>query len=113
MFRLSSLVLGIVIGGVLVFGSHHYHLLRTDDGFFLVPKTESTFSDAYVDIRSFTLKDWAEHRNLATALVKANKQDLMTTSTVNSLEDGLKGAMEGALEGALQGSLDGVKGTVR
>lgn len=86
--------MGMAVGAGLLYASLHYHLVRAADGFHLVPKTNSQLSNTYVDIREFTFRDWADHSDLAAALVKADRGDLV----------------EGAASGALQKGIDNLLG---
>ena len=64
MFRqLSTFILGIVVGGALVFFGQRYHVLRTDRGLETVPKLSSGFNDTYVDVRQFQAADWEPIRS--------------------------------------------------
>ena len=77
MHRLSYLLLGAILGGGGVFCAQNYHVVRSDEGYHAVPKISATFKEAYVDIRGFGVADWAEHRALAVAIVKAKKDHLI------------------------------------
>lgn len=94
MGRLGSLLLGMVLGAGLVFGALRYHTVRAADGFHFVPKADTTFADAYVDIRQFSPADWDEHRSLALALIKANKEALIADSAVHSLRSSIRSALD-------------------
>ncbi len=99
MGRLSTFVFGVIVGVVLTFGSQRYHVVRASDGFHLVPKLSASFSQAYVDVRSFGIADWAEHRGLAGAIIRAKKDHLLKGSATDQLRDGLHDAVD-ALTGA-------------
>lgn len=94
MKRIKYLVLGIVLGGAAVAGALQYHLLQTTEGMVLVPKTDSTLSDTYVDIRDFGVSEWNEHRNIVDALLKADRQDVLKGSAV----DGIKQSVDNILD---------------
>ena len=94
MGRIGTFVIGAVVGAVLIFGAQRYHLLRADDGFYVVPKLSATFEQAYVDVREFGVTDWVEHRELAAAIVKAKKDHLFQDSAADSFRDGLKNALD-------------------
>ena len=36
--RFGSFLTGVIVGGILVFGSQRYHVLRAEDGIHFVPK---------------------------------------------------------------------------
>lgn len=93
---MSRFFFGMITGAVLMYGSMHYHLVRGDDGFFLVPKISNNLQDVYVDIREFTLEDWKDHKPLAAAIMKSNRSEVLSDSAlsgfrndVHSLVDGL------------------------
>jgi hypothetical protein len=94
MSRLGALVLGVLVGAAGVYGLLHYHVLRTADGYELVPKLSTTFSDTYVDTRQFGVSDWMEHKELAQAVMKADKQDLFKDATIGSLEGGISDMLD-------------------
>ena len=95
MSRIGALVLGILVGAVGVYGSLHYHVLRTDTGYEFVPKNATTFTDTYVDTRQFGIGDWMEHKELMQAVVTAKKEHLFKDSTIGSLKDGLNDMIDG------------------
>lgn len=84
---IKYLLLGIVLGGATVAGALQYHLLNTVEGLVLVPKTNSTLSDTYVDIRSFGVSEWNEHRQVVDAILKADRQDILSDSAVEGFKD--------------------------
>ena len=94
MSRVSSFLLGAVVGGVLVFGVIKFHVVRANEGFFLVPRIDPALSDAYVDIREFSLTDWSNHRALAAAIIRANKEHLLQDSAGTSFRAGLRSAVD-------------------
>ena len=69
--------------------------VRAADGVHLVPKLTSDFEDIYVDIRTFSISEWKEHRSLAVALVQAEKSDLLKESASDSLQRTIDGVIEG------------------
>ncbi|MGC4006324.1 MAG: hypothetical protein QM811_25665 [Pirellulales bacterium] len=67
------------------------HVVRTNAGFEMVPRTDTGFEDAYVDIRNFSMSDWWNHKTLAADIlthkpalrqdaVQAPLQNLLNTS---------------------------------
>ena len=67
----GSFLTGLVIGGAAVYGSLGWHVLRTDEGFEVVAKTQATFAETYLDVRNYTLSDWASHKSLSADIVQA------------------------------------------
>ena len=86
MRRLMTFFLGMVAGALLLFGAMNYHLVRAYDGVHFVPKVSPKLAAAYVDIRGFTVADWAQHPEIATALMKANQGDLMKNAASETLQ---------------------------
>lgn len=101
--RLGSLLTGAVLGGALVYGALLYHVLRTQDGVELVPKSTATFAETYVDIRTFGVSDWAAHKSLASDIVKAKKEHLFGNAAAHTLQEGLDSVMGQFRENAPSG----------
>jgi hypothetical protein len=95
MGRFHSFLLGVIVGGAAVFGAMKYHIVRADDGLYFVPKITAGFREIYVDIRNYGLEDWNQHRNVALALIQANKSHLLKDSAVNYFRDSVDGALRG------------------
>jgi hypothetical protein len=91
--RLGAFFFGFIAGGIFVLGALKYHVIKAEDGVHLVPKMGATFSETYVDIRSFSPNDWAQHPNLTAAIVRADKAHLMNGAAVDSLFDGVEGLL--------------------
>jgi hypothetical protein len=89
MSRLGTFIFGIVVGGGLIYGALTHHLLHTSSGWELVPKASTTFDDSYLDVRNFTLTDWAEHRELVAAIVAAKKEHILGESAEAGIEQGV------------------------
>ncbi len=83
MSRLSSFVLGMVAGAGLLHGATNYHVVRAADGIHLIAKQPARLSETYVDIRGFSMTDWAAHPQLASALVQASQQNLLGDSAAS------------------------------
>ena len=98
MSRLSSFLLGMVAGAGLLQGATTYHVVRADDGFHLVAKQPARLSETYVDIRAFTMTDWAGHPQLASALVQANQQQLLGDSAAGALQEQSQAVAAGMAE---------------
>ncbi len=89
MSRLSCIVLGILIGAGLVYGALNYHVVRTPEGVEFVPKLAATFDETYVDVRQFSVSDWAEHEQLVRAVVKSGKDHILSNAATRSVQDGI------------------------
>jgi hypothetical protein len=90
MSRLASFFLGMVAGAALLHAAMNYHVLRGPDGLHLVAKQSPRLAETFIDIRSFTMTDWAAHPQLAADLVQANKQSLIGDSAAAALQDNVK-----------------------
>ena len=90
MGRLGSFLVGLLVGGALVYCSLKYHIVRAGDGIHWIPKLSAEFSQTYVDIRAFGREDWAQHQTLAIAITRADKSYLLQDAAV----EGLRSAVE-------------------
>lgn len=84
---MSRFLFGMVCGALLLYTSMHYHLIRGDDGFHLVPKLSQNLSNVYVDIRDYSVADWQDRKIVAAAIVKADKGDLLGDSTMTDVRE--------------------------
>jgi hypothetical protein len=98
MGRFSTLMFGMVLGGAAIYGAFSYHIIKADSGFTLVTKRSASLSETYVDIRSFTLADWAKHPELSADIVAAEKQQLLTPTPQNAVQGAVQGVMQGAVQ---------------
>jgi hypothetical protein len=89
MRRLSTFIFGMVVGGLLIYLALNYHLIHAKDGIHLVPKTSATLAATYVDVRNFGPADWANHQDVALAIYKADRGELMRSITGDTLLNGL------------------------
>ena len=89
MRRLSTFFFGMVAGGLLIYAALNYHLIQAKDGLHLIPKTEATLACTYAYIRDFGPGDWAQHPEIAMALFKADRTDLLESAASSSLQTGL------------------------
>lgn len=94
MRRLSTFLLGAVVGAGLMYGGLKYHLVRANDGLHLVPKLTAELGNTYVDIRHFTWQDWQEHRDLALAMARSGDGELLR----DAADAGLQRLMQSATE---------------
>jgi hypothetical protein len=89
MKRLMTFLCGMIAGAVLLFGALEYHVIRANDGLHLVPKLDAKLAATYVDIRTFTLADWAQHPELAAALIDDDQHELVEGAASDALHKGL------------------------
>lgn len=86
MNRISSFLLGIVVGAVGIIVSENYYVVRSNESFHLVPKIAAKLEMPYRDIRGFTVQDWQNNQALALAIIKSQKQDLLTESGLAGMQ---------------------------
>jgi hypothetical protein len=86
---LGTFLSGAAVGGSLVFGSLSYHFLRTEEGLQMVPKLSATFHETYIDVRNFGATDWARHKTIVAAIVRANKDDIFAETEVDTTHEGV------------------------
>jgi hypothetical protein len=89
MRRISTFIFGMVVGGLLIYVALNFHLIQARDGLHLVPKVDARLAGAYVDIRQFGPGDWAQHPEIAMAIFRAERSDLMETAAGDTLQNGL------------------------
>ncbi len=76
----------MVAGAVLLYAATNYHVVRSGDGIHLIGKRPARLGETFVDIRGFTLADWAARPQLASALVQSNQQRLLGDSAKRGVE---------------------------
>ncbi|MEM6363687.1 MAG: hypothetical protein AAF539_11340 [Planctomycetota bacterium] len=86
---------GMITGATLLYVAMHYHLVRGDEGVYLVPKISNNLSDVYVDIRDFGLSDWQDNKPLAAALMKSDRAELLSDSTLGGFRDNIHDLVDG------------------
>lgn len=77
MRRLLAMSFGVLVGGGIVFAAFQYHVVRTTDKFLFVARRQAAWRDAYVDIRTWTPREWTEHSELAKDLIAAGQGSLV------------------------------------
>lgn len=87
--KIFVFLIGLALGGILMFSAMTFHLLRGRDGFHVTAKIPARLGETYVDIRSFNMTDWTQRPQLAASLVHANKKHLMSDSVAGNIQDGL------------------------
>lgn len=87
MGRLSTLLFGIILGGVGVYVGLKYHIVRTDKGLEYFAKSEATFHDTYIDIRNMPATDWTNHKDLAIAMTRGGRSELLGQGQIQGVKD--------------------------
>ena len=93
MRRIMTFLAGVVAGGALVYFAMNFHVIRSREGFHLVPKVSAQMASTYVDIREFQVADWAQNAQVAAALVQANRKDLLDNAINDSFNQGVDGLL--------------------
>lgn len=93
MRRISTFLLGMATGAMLLHGATMYHVVRASDGMHLIPKQPPRLAETYTDIRHFSMEDWAGHAQLASAMVQAGQQQLLGEAATGSIRDTLNSAL--------------------
>lgn len=93
MTRLTSFILGIVVGAVGLFVSENYYVVRSKETVNLIPKVASKLEMPYYDIRKFTSADWQSHPSLALAIVQSKKENLLVESGLSGMQSQLEGLL--------------------
>jgi hypothetical protein len=88
---MRNFIVGFFAGAATLYGALSLHVVRAQDGHHFVAKSSLAVRDTYVDIRPFGVNEWKDHLELADAMRKAGKDDLV------------KGAAESAVRRTLEG----------
>ena len=88
---------GFLFGGATVYFALHFHVVRADDGVHFVPKVTTSFSQPYVDVRGFTVTDWADHQALSLAIENAEKRDLFSGSISQSIKNSVEDVFDSTI----------------
>lgn len=91
---MSKFFFGLLLGAGLMYGAMHYHLVRGEDGVFLVPKVTNQLGDVYVDIRDFTLEDWKKHKPLAAAIMKSERSEVLSDATLSGFRENVHSVVD-------------------
>jgi len=89
MRRILTFLMGMAAGGLLLWGALQYHVLYTKDGLRIVPKVNAGLAKTYVDIRGFTVADWARNTDIVLAVTNSNRRELMDNAAGDALQNSL------------------------
>jgi len=88
MSKAKPLLFGAVLGASALYVALQYHVVRSHDGFQMVPRTpQQSVGLAYVDVRSYTASQWTDRPELARALMAHGASDLISESVANTLAE--------------------------
>lgn len=93
MNRLSTFLIGIVVGAAGLHTSENFYVVRGKETFHWVPKVAGKLEFPYRDVRNYTAEDWRNNPSLAIAIVKANKQELLIESGVSDMQRQFEGLL--------------------
>jgi hypothetical protein len=83
----------MVCGAVGLLIAMNYYIVRSKEGFHLVPKVAAKLEVPYYDIRSFTIEDWQRRPSLAAAIVTSKNQGLMQSSGAEAVRAKVEGLL--------------------
>lgn len=92
---MSRFFYGMITGAVLLYVAMHYHVVRGNEGVFLVSKVSNNLSDIYVDTREFTLTDWQAHKPLAAAIMQSNQSEMLSDASMNGFRNQISSLVDG------------------
>jgi hypothetical protein len=88
MGKLKPFLFGAIFGGGIIFVALQYHMIQSDEGFRLVPRTpQPSIGLAYVDSRGFGIDEWADRSEVAQAIIAHGSTDLITASAAGQISD--------------------------
>ncbi len=96
---MSRFLFGVFTGVALMYVALHYHVVRGNEGFYLVPKLTHNLSEIYVDTRDFEADDWIEHQSVAAAIMQSNQTHLIGETALNPLQRSVQGIFTNLLPG--------------
>lgn len=86
MSRLSTFLLGVVVGAAGIIVAENYYVVRSQESFHIVPKIASRLEFPYRDIRNYSFEDWQNNQSLALAIIKSQKQELLLETGLNRMQ---------------------------
>jgi hypothetical protein len=92
--RLSSFLMGFVLGVIALYICENYYVVRSKETVNLVRKVASKIEVPYYDIRNYTSEDWRTHPSLALAIVKSKKENLLVESGLSGMQTQFEGFLK-------------------
>jgi hypothetical protein len=89
MRTVSSFLLGMAAGAALLYTANNYHVVRSNEGLHLIAKQPARLGEIFIDVRGFSLADWAARPQLVSALVQANEQRLLGDSATRGFQQSM------------------------
>jgi hypothetical protein len=78
--KLLGFLLTMACGAGLMACVYEFHVLRTPQGVEFVRKPSPDWHDPFVDVRGWTVREWAAHPRLVKNLTLAKRVDIMESS---------------------------------
>lgn len=103
MSKSKPFILGALFGAALVYGGLQYHVVRSTDGFYVVPRSpQASLGLAYADIRNMSEEDLALRPELGRAMIAHSARKLLAKNDAEPTTDSLLKDGPGALNGPRQ-----------
>lgn len=93
MNRISTFVLGVIVGAGGLYVSENFYVVRGKESVHLVPKVAAKLEIPYRDVRNYTVQDWTDNPSLALAIVKSQKKDLLVESGLSNMQNQFEGLL--------------------
>ena len=88
MGKAKPFLFGSLLAASAMFVAMQYHVVRSHDGFQLVPRTpQASLGLAFADIREWDANKWIDRPELARALMAHGSSDLISQSVAENLAD--------------------------
>jgi hypothetical protein len=87
MRKLLLFFMGMIVGAGLVSFAFKYHVMYSKDGLVVIPKSQASLSDLYVDVRNWKPADWQAHPDFVHSLVAHGRSDLIAAPANDFLQD--------------------------
>lgn len=89
---------GMLAGGCLAVGALQYHVVRSNEGMFLVPRSpKPSLTQAYADTRGWTDEQWNRYPAIVTALKANGAADLLNSDgeklSLSEIQNTMKGSL--------------------
>lgn len=94
MNKLSSFVIGVFLGGLLMFAGLKYSIVRAGDGHHIISKSTACLTTIYVDIREYTAVDWKDHIDLASDIANSGNRALQEEVTRSAMDNSIDSLFE-------------------
>jgi hypothetical protein len=84
--RTKPFIIGLMLGAGLSFVALRYHVVRYNEGFMLVPRTDQPpIRSAYADVREWGTAMWKQYPEVAAALVADGQSKLVADAMTDDL----------------------------